>query len=101
MDNIRFKLIKAYIEEKGEDVSTMLQKLNIVWIDTSFDPNSDFYDEGPDEYITELDGYNFATCRKFYDIDAGVKHLATRTCKNIILISGGFICCEEMNPNLI
>jgi hypothetical protein len=78
----------------------MLQKLNIVWIDSSLDPNHPFYceEEGPEPYIKELDSYNFATCRPFSDIEAGVKHLAHRTCKNIILITGGFDCWE--NPKI-
>jgi hypothetical protein len=45
-----------------------------------------------------LDSYKFATCKSFFDIEAGVKHLATRTCKNIILISGGFICTQDFGP---
>jgi len=80
-------------------VETFLSKFIIVWVDKGFsDPE---HKAEMDEYIDELNSYDFTKCKPFDTAQAGVKQLGLRSCQQTILISSGGICKWEKPKTLL
>jgi len=84
----------------GGKVDTFLSRFIIVWADKSFDPSAGHYDE-MDEYIKELNGYKFATCKGFDTAEGAAKQLGLRACPQAIIISSGSLCKWEKPETLL
>ena len=74
----------------GGNVETFLSKFIIVWVDKGFsDPE---HKAEMDDYINELNSYEFTKCETFDNVEDGVKQLELKTCAPTILISSGSLC---------